>query len=376
MAQISTRSFHTISSRSLRPEERSDAEIRWVNFQPYLLSQGYDLRPRYQPDWVPSWTITGSNPFDCEDSANSLPLRVLDATRVIDKLQVVIKMIAPSDDDREGEEELALLQHFSTPPHKDNPSNHIVPLLDSFPIPGVEGGVFVVMPLLSIYNHPPFYDLNEVQDFLSQIFEGLIYLHKHDVAHCDIAPANIMMDSHPLYDEPFHPFYQHRSLDGKRRVFPKHLRSQRPVRYYYIDLGYAKWFRDPNATRTLTGSRARERTPEQITGDQYDPFRADIFQLGAILRRELIPKYAILDFLLPLAREMTDPKPENRPTLEHARYDMISQFQGLGSFRKRWPIIPPNAPLRARCLYILAGVATEIVILFRTMLRLVLLGTS
>lgn len=27
----------------------------WVDYQPFLLSRGYKLRPRYQPDWVPSW---------------------------------------------------------------------------------------------------------------------------------------------------------------------------------------------------------------------------------------------------------------------------------------------------------------------------------
>jgi hypothetical protein len=97
------------------------------------------------------------------------------------------------------------------------------------------------------------------------------------------------MDSHPLYDEPFHPFQQHRSPDGKRPVRPKHLRSQRPVRYYYIDFGYSKWFRDPTAPRMVQGAHARERTPEQIAGDPYDPFKGDIFQLGAIIRRDLIP---------------------------------------------------------------------------------------
>jgi hypothetical protein len=80
-------------------------------------------------------------------------------------------MLAPSDDDREGEEELRILQHFSTAPHKDDPTNHTIPCLDSFPIPDVEGGIFFVMPLLSEFNDPPFYDLSEIHDFLTQIFE-------------------------------------------------------------------------------------------------------------------------------------------------------------------------------------------------------------
>ncbi|KAG9098987.1 hypothetical protein FRC06_005777, partial [Ceratobasidium sp. 370] len=289
MPTAPSNSFDVLSPLSLGPEERSEAENRWVTFQPYLLSKGYQLRPRYQPDWVPSWKATGANPLSCEDSANSMPLRILDATRVGDQAQVVIKMLAPSDADREGEEELQILRHFSSPPFTNNPANHVVPCLDSFPIPGVEGGTFFVMPLLSRYTNPPFGDLSEIHDFLNQLFEGLEFLHENGVAHCDIASANIMMDRRPLYDEPFHPYYQHRSLDGKRLIWPKYLRSQKPVRYYYIDFGYAKWFRDPATPRVLVGTRAREAAPEQKSGGPYDPFKGDVYQLGALLRRDLIP---------------------------------------------------------------------------------------
>lgn len=97
-----------------------------------------------------------------------------------------------------------------------------------------------------------------------------------------------MMDARPLYDEPFHPFNQHLTLDGKRSIHVKYLRSQRSVRYYYIDFGYAKWFREASEPRMIVGTRAREPTPEQISGGPYDPFKADVYQLGAVLRRDLI----------------------------------------------------------------------------------------
>ena len=29
--------------------------------------EGYTLRPRYQPDWKPSWLETGRRPIECED---------------------------------------------------------------------------------------------------------------------------------------------------------------------------------------------------------------------------------------------------------------------------------------------------------------------
>ncbi|KAG9094028.1 hypothetical protein FRC06_011262 [Ceratobasidium sp. 370] len=246
MSTAPPRESNAVSSLSLGAEERSEAEMRW-------------------------------------------PVRVLDATRVEDQMQVVIKILSPSDIDREGEEELQILQKFSSPPHSDNTANHVVPCLDSFPIPNMEGGMFVVMPLLSKYTNPPFSDLSEIHDFLTQVFEGLEFLHDNGVAHCDIAPSNIMMDKHPLYDEPFHPYYQDFALDARRPVWPKYLRSQKPVRYYFIDFGYAKWFHDPTTPRTLVGARAREAAPEQISGNPYDPFKGDVYQLGAVLRRDLIP---------------------------------------------------------------------------------------
>lgn len=373
MTDKPVKSFHKVSVLSRSPEELSDAEKRWVSYQPYLVSKGYQLRPRYRPDWIPSWKSTGAYPYDCEDSSNALPVRVLDAIRLKDHSQVVIKIIAPSDDDREGEEELEILQLFSTPPYQSDPTNHTVSCLDTFPVPGVEGGVFYVMPLLSRYTAPAFYDLSEIHTFLVQIFEGLQFLHKHEVVHCDIASPNIMMNAHLLYDEPFHPFNQHLSLDGKRSIYPKYLRSQKPIKYYYIDFGYAKQFKDTGEPHILVGSRAREPAPEQLSGNAYDPFKADIYQLGAIIRRDLIPQYAALNFLLPLAREMTDSNPGRRPALEQARDMMNTQFVGLGGFRNRWPIIPPDASRRDRCFYLLAGVMTEVVVFFKNLLRLILL---
>ena len=107
-----------------------------------------------------------------------------------------------------------------------------------------------------------------------------------------------MMNGQILYDEPFHPFNQHLALDGKRPIYRKYARSQRPIRYYYIDFGYAKWFHSTDEPRLIRGSRAREPTPEQLAGNLYDPFKADIYQLGAIIRRDLIKVGIFFDYVL------------------------------------------------------------------------------
>ncbi|KAF8668560.1 Protein kinase domain [Rhizoctonia solani] len=151
-------------------ERRSGVEERWTSFQPYLLSKGYQLRPRYRPDWVPSWHINNSlHASDCEDSIDCMPLRVLDATQVVSGRQVVIKMIVPGHE--QGENELAVLSHFSSPDLRSHPDNHVVPCLDSFPIPGIESGAFVAMPLLGKYYEPPLKSIAEVHDFLQQLFK-------------------------------------------------------------------------------------------------------------------------------------------------------------------------------------------------------------
>ncbi|KAH7344227.1 kinase-like domain-containing protein [Rhizoctonia solani] len=374
---MATLNFNQVNIHS-KPDQRSEAEERWVSFQPYLLSKGYRLRPRYQPDWVPMWKDKNVKPSDCEDSIDRMPIRVMDATRIEDGAQVIIKSVVPSEDD-EGLEERVILEYFSTPPLRNHPSNHVVRCLDSFPIPGIDSGSFIIMPLLSNYGEIPFYNIAEIHEMLQQLFEGLLYIHENHIAHRDIASANIMMDAHPLYDEPFHPFLQTHSLDTQRLVYPRYRRSEKKIRYYYIDFGYAKWFQDPSASRLVIGMNAREPAPEQAYEDPYDPFIADLYQLGAVLRRDLIPvglnfytKFEFLTFLLPLAREMTRDNPAGRPTLLTARTSMNTAFLGIPGWKYRWPIVPKYAELGERWGYFWAGLTAEARFWFKRVLMMFL----
>ena len=42
-------------------------EFFWRDHYTWLQEQGYLLRPRYHPDWKPSWAGTKKNPRNCED---------------------------------------------------------------------------------------------------------------------------------------------------------------------------------------------------------------------------------------------------------------------------------------------------------------------
>jgi hypothetical protein len=50
-----------------RPGALSVNETWWCQQYLWLKNQGYLLRSRYAPDWVPSWEGTERNPFTCED---------------------------------------------------------------------------------------------------------------------------------------------------------------------------------------------------------------------------------------------------------------------------------------------------------------------
>lgn len=45
-----------------------DVERGWKDRQLFLLSKGYQLRPRLRHGWKPSWEGTDKNILDCEDA--------------------------------------------------------------------------------------------------------------------------------------------------------------------------------------------------------------------------------------------------------------------------------------------------------------------
>lgn len=46
----------------------SPGEMVWRSRQKMLERHGYLLRPRFRPEWVPSWLNTSKRPLLCEDS--------------------------------------------------------------------------------------------------------------------------------------------------------------------------------------------------------------------------------------------------------------------------------------------------------------------
>ena len=53
---------------------RSFFEMSWTKKYDFFLHHGYELRPRYSPEWEPSWKTNGKPPQQCEDY-HRLPVR-------------------------------------------------------------------------------------------------------------------------------------------------------------------------------------------------------------------------------------------------------------------------------------------------------------
>ena len=55
-----------------RARTLNDCEKSWRGRYDFLLTRGYQLRPRYQPGWSGSWLETEKNLSECEDSLESV----------------------------------------------------------------------------------------------------------------------------------------------------------------------------------------------------------------------------------------------------------------------------------------------------------------
>lgn len=114
----------------------------------------------------------------------------------------MIKKMLPSTDDSgdDGQKELRIVQYLSSPTLQSDRRNHAMPYLDSFPIPDISEGTFLVSPLYVEWDKIPLETINQAIDFVNQLLEaskhtdhvswklrnfeqGLAFLHEHRIAH-------------------------------------------------------------------------------------------------------------------------------------------------------------------------------------------------
>ncbi|RPD57465.1 kinase-like protein [Lentinus tigrinus ALCF2SS1-7] len=297
-----------LSARStdLGAYDLSPSEHFWQARHSHLKQHGYSLRPRYSPDWKPSWLGTNRDPLFCEDSIRSIARGVMDARRLSDNALVAIKRV-PKDT-----EEMHIAQFLSS---IRDPQNHCVPIIEILPDPFDSLLYLLVMPYLRQCNNPDFCSVGEVICFMEQTMEGLAFLHRNRVAHRDIAVQNIMMDARPLYPQGHHPVQLNYTPDGMYRISPLS-RTDRPVRYYYIDFGLSVQF-PKGASPYVVGDVGRDTdVPELSETVPYDAFKVDIFALGNLFYKEFYDKYNSMEWMADLIVPMRQTQPEARPTID------------------------------------------------------------
>ncbi|KAI0724147.1 hypothetical protein C8Q72DRAFT_961689 [Fomitopsis betulina] len=265
-------------------DELAEYERSWTRRQPWLQSRGYMLRPRYRPGWIPSWRTTGARRRDCEDSIFiGVYPHVIDATRMSDGKLVMIKCV-PTDG-----LELRIALFLGTPPLSEDPTNHCVPILDTFEDETNPRSSYIVMPLFRNFDDPPFENVEDVLEFGEQLLEvsmseitqcilhdvfqqGLAFMHKNGIAHRFSSYHSMLFPS------------------GQGVAWPLS-RSHFHIQYYYIDFSISVYIPPDAHPKLAVGVFGRDQDPPELSDHiPYDPFKLDIFILGNVLRKSF---YAI-----------------------------------------------------------------------------------
>ncbi|KAI0725479.1 hypothetical protein C8Q72DRAFT_999472 [Fomitopsis betulina] len=318
----------------LKPEE-----VWWRDRYEWLKGQGYVLRSRYRPDWIPSWKTKHKPYWKCDDGQAILVPHLLDAATVSDGEPVILKRILKSEHPHEVE----ITGFLSSAPQASDPRNHCVRLYDALEVPDEIDMAILVLPLLRRYDSPPFETVEEAMDFFSQIFEGLQFMHHHHVAHRDCMNQNIMMDPKPMYPELYHPRVIEWCPDLSHPA-KHHTRTTHPTKYYFIDFGISRKYNPadlpPREPPIFGGDRS---VPEFNDSDEpCDPFPTDIYYVGNLVREDFLQRYHGVDFMQPLIDDMVQDDPEKRPTID----EVVSQFAGIRASLqgRRWRsrLVPNN----------------------------------
>ncbi|TEB23476.1 hypothetical protein FA13DRAFT_1694317 [Coprinellus micaceus] len=350
---------HPPRATTLEPDlvakgELISGEVYWKDHYEWLLDQGYRLRPRYEPNWKPSWAGTDLDPYLCEDSEINLSNVVNDATSLTNGKVVALKLT----DVTVHLEEVEITRYLSKDALRSDPDNHSVPLIEVLEPPDDRNSRILVLPLLRPFDSPKFETKGEAIQFLDEFVTGVSFLHRHRIIHGDISINNVMMDASEMYPEGFHPVVKDNKLDWSGEVEPQGTRTEKPPKYYLLDFGLARQYEE-DQPHHVWGPGTDTSVPEFQTGNPHpiDSFAVDVYCVGNMIRTEFLdgdPQrpgrngYYGFDFLRPLVTSMTQQDPSKRPKMEAVVTTFREVVKRVSSLTLRSPCIPiPDSGPRA-----------------------------
>ncbi|KAJ7276079.1 hypothetical protein B0H12DRAFT_1198951 [Mycena haematopus] len=224
-----------------------------------------------------------------------------------------------------------------------SPANHCVPILGTLQPPNEENISIIVMPLLQEYDNPMFDTFGEAVEFFRQIFEGLQFMHHHEVAHRDCNSKNIMLDGAHLCPKGSHPQEQDLTLNNTSSNAFRYTRTQRPVKYYFINFGLSRPHDPadaPDGPREAIILGEDKSPPEHkilnpLAYSFCDPFPTDIYFLGNLIRRHFLDVRLGFEFMRPLVDDMVQDRPTKRPTIDEVVARFAEIQKGLSPWKLR-----------------------------------------
>lgn len=119
----------------------------------------------------------------------------------------------------------------------------------------------------------------------------------------DCGAASFMYDPSYIFPEGYHPIMTQMSRDLRRRA-KHHSRTEFPPRYYITNFSYAKLYDRSEGILDHPVFASDTSIPEYgglEYNNKHDPFAADVYMFGNMLRREFLEvssKYTSFGFLL------------------------------------------------------------------------------
>ncbi|KAG5653364.1 hypothetical protein H0H81_000865 [Sphagnurus paluster] len=272
--------------------------------------------------------------------------------------------------------ETRIAKYFSQPGILEDPRNHCVRILDSFRDPILPKVEFLVMPSLRRYADPEFGTVGEVVDFVTQLIEGMDFMHSHHIAHgyifkrsiilvatnyrmnSDLTTQNIMMDARPIIPSGWHFVAHNREPDGFTSISPL-ARIDHPVRYIIIDFDCSIEADSKNPPLILGFGGRDGDPPEYQTRKPYDPFKIDVFTLGNVFYKDLYMKYEGLDFLPTIIDYMKTVDFRERPTADQVMHHWINVRGHIDVNRARWRLQKRRGTIAERIIFDTMAFALE-----------------